>query len=48
LICAIHSAFSVLVAAYTANDFFALMICHPFFKSEKKNKKGFFSPIKLL
>ena len=33
LICAIHSAFSVLVAAYTANDFFALMICHPFFKS---------------
>jgi len=30
---AIHSAFSVGVAANTANDFLGEMICHPFFQA---------------
>lgn len=32
--CAIHSAFSVAVAAYTVNDLLGLMICHPFLLPE--------------
>ena len=33
LMCAIHSDFSVGVAANTANDFLGLMICQPFFQA---------------
>lgn len=33
LICAIHSCFSVLVAAYTANDFVVVRMSHPFLYS---------------
>ena len=33
LMCAIHSAFSVGVAANTANDFFGEITCHPFFQA---------------
>ena len=39
LICAIHSDFSVAVAAYTVNDLVVLIICQPFFKSKKENIK---------
>jgi len=34
LMCAIHSCFSVDVAAYTANDLDAVRISHPFRNSE--------------
>ena len=33
--CAIHSDFSVAVAAYTVKDFFGLMICQPLRRPEK-------------
>lgn len=33
LICAIHSCFSVPVAAYTANDFVVVRMSHPFLYS---------------
>lgn len=36
LICAIHSCFSVDVAAYTANDLDAVRISHPFRNSENR------------
>ena len=36
LMCAIHSAFSVGVAANTANDFFGEITCHPFFQAEER------------
>jgi len=35
LMCAIHSAFSVAVAANTAKDFFGEITCHPFFQATK-------------
>ena len=35
LMWAIHSAFSVGVAANTANDFLGEMICHPFFQAAR-------------
>jgi hypothetical protein len=38
LMCAIHSCFSVDVAAYTANDLDAVRISHPFRNSEKMDK----------
>ena len=34
LMCAIHSAFSVGVAAKTANDFFGEITCQPFFQAK--------------
>lgn len=37
-ICAIHSCFSVLVAAYTANDLVVVRISHPLRYSAKPNK----------
>lgn len=36
-ICAIHSAFSVGVAANTVKDLLALMICQPFLKSKDES-----------
>ena len=45
LMCAIHSAFSVGVAANTAKDFLGEMICHPFFhaigKRQETNSKEY-------
>ena len=38
--CAIHSAFSVGVAANTANDFFGEITCHPFFQAEERGREG--------
>jgi hypothetical protein len=37
--CAIHSAFSVGVAAKTANDFFGEITCHPFFQAERERER---------
>ena len=39
LMCAIHSAFSVGVAANTAKDFFGEIICQPFFHANGKWEK---------
>ena len=39
LMCAIHSAFSVGVAAKTAKDFFGEITCQPFFQAEEKGGK---------
>ena len=39
LMCAIHSAFSVGVAANTANDFFGEITCHPFFQAEERERE---------
>ena len=36
LMCAIHSAFSVGVAAKTAKDFFGEITCHPFFQAKNR------------
>jgi hypothetical protein len=36
--CAIHSAFSVGVAAKTAKDFFGEITCHPFFQAEERGR----------
>ena len=38
--CAIHSAFSVGVAANTANDFFGEITCHPFFHAGGERERG--------
>ena len=45
LMCAIHSAFSVGVAAKTAKDFFGEITCQPFFQAEEEeggegNRRG--------
>ena len=40
LMCAIHSAFSVGVAAKTAKDFFGEITCQPFFQAEEKERGG--------
>ena len=48
LICAIHSDFSVAVAAYTVNDLVVLIICQPFFKSKKELHKKHSNQIILL
>ena len=39
LMCAIHSAFSVGVAANTAKDFLGEIICHPFFHAIGKRQE---------
>ena len=39
LMCAIHSDFSVAVAANTANDFLGLIICHPWRRAAGRNKR---------
>ena len=39
LMCAIHSAFSVGVAANTANDFFGEITCQPFFHAGERERE---------
>ena len=39
LMCAIHSAFSVGVAAKTAKDFFGEITCHPFFQAKERERE---------